>query len=223
MRDVTGASRLQFDGIPIRDLLDQSIPRTADGNDDFFLYIMGPYTAFDLAYARAGGNVGPNHTPDFIDDPLFDPGIHTGTGDGTYEAALKDLCRQLRTETGVRAFIATDVNIPMPSQVGVKSPSLTPLEQSLYLSAASDGVAFVFSHAALNAGVGTELGAILTEFNFRPKTQNPLHKHRDRIRLFSTKGFGSATVDATPMDFSIEQKDFSSRKQLVDNITVFCQ
>lgn len=217
----SGADRLLYDGTPIRRYLDQTLPRTDTGDDECFLYIMGPYTAFDVAYAQAGGDVNDDHQPEYIDDPLFDPDEHTGTPRTNYEAALADVCERIRSEVGVRAFLATDANIPTPNQAQIGDTGLTPLTQSLYLAAASDAVAFVFSAAALNAGVGTEMGTILSTFDLRPRSERKPVKARMRFRIFSTDGFGSATVDAAPLDFAIEQATFESADELVDEIESF--
>lgn len=217
----SGADRLLYDGMPIRRYLDQTLPRTDTGDDECFFYIMGPYTAFDIAYAQAGGDVDDDHEPDYVDDPLFDPDRHTGTSRSNYEAALAEVCERIRSEVGVRAFLATDANIPTPNQAEIGDTGLTPLTQSLYLAAASDAVAFVFSAAALNAGVGAEMGAILSTFNLRPRSEQEPMKERMRFRIFSTDGFGSATVDGAPLDFAIDQSKFESVNELIDQIESF--
>lgn len=217
---------LRYNDTPIRGLLNERVPETTSGDDEFFLYVMGPYTAFDLEYARNLSNDDSNDSDtesrtEYIDDPLFDSNTHAAASKGTYEAALSDLCERIREEVGARAYIATDVDIPTPSESKSPSSGLTPLSQSLYFAAVSEAVMFIYSQAALNAGVATEMGAILSEFNLRPKDIESRSKSPDRFRFYHTPYFSSETVEGMPMDFLIDHKEFSSEQQLVNDIDDF--
>jgi hypothetical protein len=218
---------LQYNNTPIRTLLDERIPQTSGGDDDFFVYVMGPYTAFDIKYAFS---LDDEESPDieedqrYVDDPLFDPAVHTGDGinRSPYEAALADLCDHVRNECGVRPFVATDVEIPTPSRAPkLSNPGMTPLSQSLYFAAASDAVIFVYSQAALNAGVGTEMGTILSEFNLRLSSSRSPYKPRQRVKIFHTPYFSSATVNEIYADYVIDQLEFSTSSQIINQIEAF--
>lgn len=213
----------EYDGQPIFERVDGRAPVSEhpSASDDFFVYVMGPYTAFDATLAYDDGH---RLESPFIDDPLFDPDEHVTDGTPDMEAALGDLCGDLRTRFGVRAFIATDIGIPTRRQAdeqGLDEPGMTPLDQSVAYAAVSDAVAFVFSVAGLTTGVGAEAGAILGEFGLRSDSPRRPRKPRERLRLFCGPGFGSATVDEIPLGFGVDRIDFESRADLVRKLHRF--
>lgn len=234
----------EYNGTPMRDIIDERVPHAPTGNDKFFVYIMGPYTAFDGKKAFDLDDEGDSETNigdgdkcgeddedcdtceerRFIEDPLFNPEEHHDEESeiATYQAALIDLCESIRERCGVRAFLATDVKIPTPSRADdLDDPGMTPLAQSLGYAAVSDAVIFIFSQAALNAGVGTEMGAVLSEFNLRGDTPGLPMKPRSRIRIFHTPYFGSATVTDIFEDFAVSQLEFSTISQIIGQIEQF--
>jgi len=207
-----------YNGQRIRDIINQNAPhpRNQDPGNDLLVYIMGPYTAFDAR--RAYDNTGQLKSP-FPEDPLFDPTRHVRNGKGRYDLALADLREELQGEYGVRAFLATDVNIPTKETVrkqGLTEPGMTPLNQSVAFSALSDAVIFIVTPAGLNAGVGAEIGLLIGEFNLRLANPQSLLKPRERFRIFRSPDFGSASVDEIPYDTGIRSLEFDSREQLLD-------
>lgn len=202
----------------IREIIVQNAPHPRDrgAGNDILVYIMGPYTAFDArrAYDKAGKLKSP-----FPEDPLFDPARHVRNGKGRYDLALADIREALQGEHGVRAFLATDVNIPTKKTVrkqGLTEPGMTPLNQSVAFSALSDAVIFIVTPAGLNAGVGAEIGLLIGEFNLRLANPQPLLKSRERFRIFRSPAFGSASIDEIPYDTSIKSLEFGSKEQLLD-------
>ena len=101
-----------YNGRPISKIIDQNVPhpRERGPGNDLLVYIMGPYTAFDArrVYDKAGNLESP-----FYEDPLFDPKRHVRDGKGRIDLALASFRDDLQENYGVRAFIATDVNIPI--------------------------------------------------------------------------------------------------------------
>lgn len=214
----------RYDGEEIVDILDREIPDSVGQRDsDFFLYVMGPYTPFDANYVKNQTRKKGNKLQSkYIDDPLFDPQKHLSTSRSGYEEALVDLCNTIRNKYPIRAFVATEVDIPTPSQAtSYQGPGMTPLEQSMSFTAVSHAVVFIFSHAGLNAGVGTELGCILSNCNLRPDNTLEAKKPRQRFKIFSTPHFGSATVSTASKDFAIDDSDFQTKDSLLDQIEQF--
>ncbi|SFS09942.1 hypothetical protein SAMN05216559_3625 [Halomicrobium zhouii] len=111
-----GETNFQYNERPISDILAEQAPAPPkfSTHNDFTVYVMGPYTAFnaEVAYSDADKL----RTP-FQDDPLFDPDSHvTNDGKGDMEQALRDVCADLRENLNCRAFIATDIDIPTHEQ-----------------------------------------------------------------------------------------------------------
>lgn len=213
----------EYDGRPISEYIDDRVPTPGNAalSDDFFVYVMGPYTAFDATRAYDDGY---RLTSPFVDDPLFDPDEHVADGVPDMEAALGELCADLQARFGVRAFIATDVGIPTKRQAherNLDEPGMTPLDQSIAYAAVSDAVAFTFTVAGLTTGVGAEAGAILGEFGLRSDSPRRPRKPRERFRLFCGPGFGSATIDEIPLGFGVDRIDFESRAGLVRKLHRF--
>lgn len=209
---------LEYDGRPIFEYVEENVPSPAalSSNDDFFVYVMGPYTAFNAEYAYDDAD---ELRSPFFGDPLFDPDEHVGPdGRGDYERVLDDVCADLREELGVRAFIATDVDIPTKRQVergGLDEPGMTPLDQSVEFAAVSDAVAFVFTSAGLTTGVGSEVGAVLGEFNLRWKDPADERKPRERLRLFVGPSFASASIAEITPAYGVDLVEFDSREDLL--------
>ncbi len=188
-------------------------PPTSKLDDDFYVFVMGPYTAFDAAYAYSDGDQ--LETP-FIDDPLFDPDNHiTDDGRGSFKLALEDFCKSLREQFGVHAFLATDITIPTDTEAGDGEESMSVLDQSVAFAAVSDAVMFVFSEAGLTTGVGSEVGGILGEFHLRQGNPEPIRKPRERFRIFKTKGFSSASVDEIPSTYDVDTVEFETKDEIV--------
>lgn len=194
-------------------------PSTSKLDDEFYVFVMGPYTAFDATYAYSDGD---QLQSPFIDDPLFKPENHiTADGRGSFKLALADLCEAFRDQFGVHAFLATDITIPTEAEVSDDEESMSVLDQSVAFAAVSDAVVFVFSEAGLTTGVGSEVGAILGEFHLRRGNPEPIRKPRERFRIFKTKGFSSASVDEIPSTYDVDTIEFETRKRLINKTQHF--
>ena len=204
-----------FDDEPVFTHIRRDVPQPPASrlDEEFFVFVMGPYTAFDATYAFADGDR--LETP-FIDDPLFDRESHvTGNGCGSFKTALEDLCESYRTDFGVHAFLATDVSIPTKKQARDGEPSMSVLDQSIAFAAVSDAVVFVFSEAGLTTGVGSEVGAILGEFHLRKGNPEPIRKPRERFRIFKTDDFSSASINEIPSTYDVDTITFESKSDLL--------
>lgn len=213
----------RYDGRPVFEYVQRDAPAPSQEQlgDDFFVYVMGPYTAFDATYVFDDAEK--LKTP-FIDDPLFDPDNHVTDDDtGTMEAALRDICNDMREGFGVRAFLATDIDIPTRREAEEHDLSsyLSVLDQSVAFAAVSDAVVFVFTQAGLTTGAGSEVGAILSEFNLRKGNPEPDRKPRERFRVFRGEAFSSASIDEIPYTYGVDAIEFENETDLLSKTRQF--
>jgi len=219
-----GDTDFRYDGRPISDILAEQAPEPPQigPHNDFTVYVMGPYTAFNAE--KAYDDADRLRTP-FQEDPLFDPEEHVDEeGNSSMEEALRDFCRELRREHNCRAFIATDIDIPTHQQAekhnkerDADDPEITgmdPLAQSVAFAAHSDAVIFLFTRGGLTTGVGAETGGILGEFHLRRGNPATTHKPGQRIAIYRDKNFGSATIDELPKGYDVQYDTFGSKKDL---------
>ena len=205
-----------YDGETVLSHIRSNAPEPDDEtlNREFFVYVMGPYTAFDAEYAYDDAD---KLRTQFADDPLFDPDEHvTDDGRGDYEAVLQGFCSQLRDQLGVRAFLATDIDIPTLAESDESTPGMAVPRQSVAFAAVSDAVVFVFTEGGLTTGAGGELGMILGEFNLAPDDPEPVRKPRERFCVFQSGGFQSATIEEIPPAYEINSVPFADHEELVN-------
>lgn len=223
-----GDTNFRYDGRPISDILSEEapIPPQFSPHNDFTVYVMGPYTAFDAE--RAYDDADKLRTP-FQEDPLFDPDEHVDDGgNSNMEEALRDFCAELRTEHNCRAFIATDIGIPTHRQAEnadadrdgntLDGDGMDPLAQSVAFAAHSDAVLFLFTRGGLTTGVGAETGGILGEFHLRRGNPATTHKPGQRVALYLDENFGSATIDELPKGYDVQYDTFDSKAALHDAV-----
>ncbi|MFC6733481.1 MULTISPECIES: hypothetical protein [unclassified Haladaptatus] len=223
-----GQTTFRYDGRPIADILAEQAPTPPQfgAHNDFTVYVMGPYTAFDATYAYDDADK--LRTP-FQADPLFDPDEHvTDDGTGDMEQALRDFCAELREHHNCRAFIATDIDIPTHQQAAARNRArepgtsrvegMDPLAQSVAFAAHSDAVIFLFTAGGLTTGVGTETGGILGEFHLRRGNSALTHKPGQRISVYRHAAFTSATVTELPQGYDVRYDTFEEKAGLHDKV-----
>jgi hypothetical protein len=178
------------------------IPRRRGPQSESLFYVMGPYTAFDASY--------PFEDPpqQYIDPGLFDP-----ERDASFEETLATFCGTLRDEHGVWAFIATDLNVPTESEAEGTS-GLSPLDQSILAATYADSVFFVVDEAGLNAGVGSEIGAVLSEFQLRLRTPQSGRKPRQRLQICLSDSL-SASIEEVPYTYGVDVYEYDDWADLV--------
>jgi hypothetical protein len=213
-----------YDGDPVIDHIRQCapVPLAPPTDQPFYVYVMGPYTAFDATYPFPDAD---KLESPFIEDPLFDPNMHLNKiARHTYEAALADLCELIRAELGACAFLATDVKtIPTIERASENEPGMSVLDQSVAFAAVSDAVIFIFTDAGLTTGAGSEVGAILSDFNLRHENPEPDRKPRKRIGVFLHDEFSSASINEVPFTYDVPVREFTSKDHLLSRIQGFLE
>ena len=142
------------------------------------------------------------------------------------EAAIRELCGEIRETTNTRVFIATDVDIPTITQVqdeDLDESGMTPIEQSIAFARASNAVLFIFPYAGIPIGVASEAGALCEHFNLRASDPTERTKPRARFRLFRETGVGSATVEEFEYDYNLIFAVHESQEELLQTIKRFLQ
>jgi hypothetical protein len=207
---------LEYDGDSIyRKIIENTAEPEAQNS--FLCYVMGPYTPFDVTYAYPEDSIDADNP--YIDAGLFDPDKHEDM-----EETLQNIRTELRTDPGVRSFVATDVDIPTRREAREKKleeRGLSPLDQSIEYAIVSDTVVFVLDEAGLNAGVGSEVGAVLGEFNLRLRNREPNRKPRRRFRVYLSDEFSSASIEEIPYGYDIDIYRYESKKDLLRNLRNF--
>ncbi|MFP9190208.1 hypothetical protein ACLI4Q_00875 [Natrialbaceae archaeon A-CW1-1] len=153
----------------------------------FLVYLMGPYKAFDLE--RALETLDPSDVPasvDFGSLTAASASEHPRTLERE-EAALDlmlEVRDRLRTEAGVNAFLAIDVDVPLEE--------LDAAAQSIAFARASNAVIYVVPAMGDNLGVGIEVGAVLEALYAGDEDD----EHRERVMFVHESGIRSAMIAA---------------------------
>ncbi|MFC6906737.1 DUF7509 family protein [Halalkalicoccus tibetensis] len=193
----------EYDGKPMRDVLLGRLPVAPYPN--FLVYMMGPYTKFELEYVLSEET-----DPENVEADL---GAFS-TADQEFITELENLCLFLRDDPGVNAFIATDPEIPLPENKDAKEPVMNAIAQSKAYAEASNAIAFVLPIAGLRDGVSAEIGAVLEAMDLENSDPGPPVKDPRRFRIFAEAGITSTTIYATEDEYSVPIVEYSSKEQL---------
>lgn len=183
----------------------------------FLVYLMGPYTAFDVEAVldRADGEEVADRIPESVDF-----GTLVGSdADLEAEEATLDLLLfvrdRLRTEPGVNAFLATDVDVPLEE--------MDAATQSIEFALASNAVLYVVPKAGDNLGVGIEAGSVL-EALFRERSgaaDGSSSNHRERVLFVHESGVRSAMIAAVQDRWDARVYAYADREDLLRQVRLF--
>ena len=184
-------------------------------HDRLLVYLMGPYSAFDVGAALERAD-----TPEDVVDlqalpEAVDFGALVGTDSGVegQEATLDLLLGvrdSLRTDPGVNAFLAIDVDVPLEE--------MDAATQSSEFALASNAVVYVVPKVGNNLGVGIETGAVL-EAIFQ-READPIG-HRERVVFVHEEGVTSAMIAAVLDRWDARVYDYEDRADLVRQVRLF--
>jgi len=186
----------------------------------FLVYLMGPYKAFDVETALEAG--GADAALDLSEIPeSVDFGTLVGSEvDLDRQEAVFDLLLfvrdRLRTDPGVNAFLAIDVDVPLE-----EADAAT---QSVEFALASNAVVYVVPKLGDNLGVGIEAGSVL-EALYRERTSDEddstVGSHRERVAFVHESGVRSAMIAAVQDRWDARVYSYADRDDLGRQVRLF--
>ena len=186
----------------------------------FLVYLMGPYKAFDiepmLEAANTSGTLNLNRIPESVDF-----GMLVGSDvDLEQQEAVLDLLLfvrdRLRTDPGVNAFLAIDIDIPLDE--------MDAGTQSIEFALASNAVIYVIPKIGDNLGVGIEVGSVL-EALYRERTEgderSAVTTHHERVLFIHESGVRSAMIAAVQDRWDARVYSYTDRQDLAKQVRLF--
>lgn len=162
---------------------------------DFLVYLMGPYTSFDVETLIPEGT-----DPDAVSLPSAQV---DETSIDEMLATLRRVQGSLRTTPGVNAFLAVDANIPLDE--------MDAATQSIKFANASNVVVFIVPHLGDNLGVGMEVGAVLEE----------RYPDSERILVVHESSVSSAMLGAVTRRWDATIAAYADEDELIDQLRMF--
>lgn len=189
----------------------------------FLVYLMGPYEAFDIESVLEGFQAsGTAPDPDTIPAPVdFGTLVGSDVDLDQHEAVLDlflDVRDQLRTDPGVNAFLAVDIDIPLEEMDGAT--------QSIEFATASNVVVYIVPKIGDNLGVGIEVGSVL-EAIFRERNDaddrgQPASRH-ERVAFVHETGVRSAMIASVRDRWDARIYSYTDRDDLVAQVRLFAR
>lgn len=183
------------------------------------VYLMGPYQAFDVEVALDAG-LDPASVPESVDFGTLVGADADLDRDEAVLDLLLDVRDGLRTDPGVNAFLAIDVDVPLQE--------MDAASQSIAFAEASNAVVYVVPKVGDNLGVGIEVGAVL-ESIFRDRTDAddadeeaalPATRH-ERVAFVHESGVRSAMIAAVRDRWEARIYAYEDREDLVRQLRLF--
>ena len=186
----------------------------------FLVYLMGPYKAFDIDAVLEAAE-----TDDARDLSRIPESVDFGTLVGSdldldQQEAVLDLLLfirdRLRTDPGVNAFLAIDIDIPLNE--------MDAGTQSIEFALASNAVIYVIPKIGDNLGVGIETGSVL-EALYRERvpddTPTDMTSHHERVLFIHESGVRSAMIAAVQDRWDARVYSYTDREGLVKQVRLF--
>lgn len=162
---------------------------------DFLVYLMGPYTTFDVEALLPAG----------VDEADISISSSSASGDAIDDmlGILRHVQGSLRTDPGVNAFLAVDAGIPLEE--------MDAATQSIEFARASNAIAFVVPSLGDNLGVGMEVGAVLED----------RYPESDRVLLAHEANVSSAMLGGVTQRWGANIVSYSDEDELTDELRLF--
>jgi hypothetical protein len=170
--------------------------------DQFLFYLMGPYKSFNLNYVLSKEERREIDIDD-LPGPLRRLFRNKDEIDGA-QALLRRLQGELRTDPGVNAFLALDVDID--------TDDVDAVSQSIEYARCSNATAFVVPFLGHNFGVGEEAGSIL---------ENLAATHSDRLIFVHDDDVTSAMIRSASVRWDLRVETYETEDELVAKLRQF--
>lgn len=183
----------------IEALRDSSYITQGASKEQFLVYLMGPYKSYppyDPSQQATAKAATQRPTLDDIDGRLQRRELDLDADEAL--ALLVQLKRDLRTQTGVNAFLATDPEIPLHQ--------MDAATQSIEYTKAADATIFIAPAMGDNLGVGIETGSVCEHLNERPLRENVVFLGESNVE--------SAMITAVSERWHVTTDDFESYDDL---------
>lgn len=170
--------------------------------DRFLFYLMGPYKSFNLNYVLSE-----EERREISIDDLPGPLRRLFQSKDDINAAQSFLRRvqgELRTDPGVNAFLALDVDVDLDDVDAVT--------QSIEYARCSNATAFVVPFLGHNFGVGEEAGSIL---------ENIADTHGERLIFVHETNVTSAMIRSASVRWDLRVSTYETEEQLVELLRQF--
>lgn len=163
---------------------------------DFLVYLMGPYTSFDVA----------DVVPEGVDPEAVSLPAASASDDelDAMFATLRSVQGSLRSDPGVNAFLAVDPKIPLEE--------MDAASQSIRFARASNAVLFVVPALGDKLGVGMEVGAVLEDLDEQGR-ERVLFAHEDTV--------SSAMIRSIGQRWDARVISYGDESELVDEVRQF--
>jgi len=170
--------------------------------DRFLFYVMGPYKSFNLNYVLSD-----EERRDIAVEDLPGPlrRLFRNKDDiNEAQALLRRVQGALRTDPGVNAFLALDVDMD--------TDDVDAVTQSIEYARCSNATAFIVPFLGHNFGVGEEAGSIL---------ENLADTHQDRLIFAHESDVTSAMIRSANVRWDLRIETYDSETELVEKLRRF--
>jgi hypothetical protein len=170
--------------------------------DRFLFYVMGPYKSFNLNYVLSE-----EERREFDVEDLPGPlrRLFRNKDDiSAAQALLRRVQGALRTDPGVNAFLALDIDID--------TDDVDAVTQSIEYARCSNATAFILPFLGHNFGVGEEAGSIL---------ENLADTHGDRLIFIHEDDVTSAMIRSASVRWDLRIETYDTKDELVAKLRRF--
>jgi len=170
--------------------------------DRFLFYLMGPYKSFNLNYVLSAEKRSKIDIED-LPGPLRKL-FRNKDEINAAQTLLRRIQGKLRTDPGVNAFLALDVD--------VDTDDVDAVTQSIEYARCSNATAFVVPFLGHNFGVGEEAGSVL---------ENLADTHGERLIFLHENDVTSAMIRSAPIRWDLRVETYETENELVAKLRRF--
>lgn len=170
--------------------------------DQFLCYLMGPYKSFNLNYIL-DEDQRQDIDPEDLPGPLRRL-FKNKDSIADAKALLRRVQGHLRTDPGVNAFLAVDVNVDVEDVDAVT--------QSIEYTRCSNATAFIVPYLGHNFGVGEETGSVL---------EAETEAHSERVIFMHEDDVTSAMISSARDRWGLRVATYDSEAELIEELRAF--